>query len=171
MRASKLWSEWKSRSGSARRFPVVPARTAFLSVWAAAAVLLAPIPAGAQAPAQSQIASPEASAPPTPKARRSKARAPAQASIMPQLRSCLSVEDMSKERLQCYDAVVTPAPRKTTKKAVSVRDCRFVQEEDERITCFNRFVDVPEKPKAKAKARRRAKPPAAAPATGAAPPS
>jgi hypothetical protein len=68
------------------------------------------------------------------------AQAPLQA-----LRACLEIEDQSKERLDCYDAKIAPAPRQTSAPAKTVRECRFVKEEDERLDCFNRFVNAPAK--------------------------
>src|ERR1039458_8585697 len=61
------------------------------------------------------------------------------------LRSCLEVEDQSKERLDCYDEKIAPAPKQVSAPAKTVQDCRFVKEEDERLTCFNRFVNPPPK--------------------------
>ena len=61
------------------------------------------------------------------------------------LRSCLEIEDQSKERLDCYDAKIKPAPKPVSAPAKTVRDCRFVKEEDERLNCFNRFVNTPPK--------------------------
>jgi hypothetical protein len=61
------------------------------------------------------------------------------------LRTCLEIEDQSKERLNCYDEKISPAPKKVSAPAKTVRDCRFVKEEDERLNCFNRFVNPPPK--------------------------
>jgi hypothetical protein len=61
------------------------------------------------------------------------------------LRTCLEIEDQSKERLNCYDEKIAPAPKKVSAPAKTVRDCRFVKEEDERLNCFNRFVNPPPK--------------------------
>jgi hypothetical protein len=61
------------------------------------------------------------------------------------LRTCLEIEDQSKERLDCYDEKIAPAPKQVSVPAKTVRDCRFVQEEDERLNCFNRFVGPPPK--------------------------
>jgi hypothetical protein len=61
------------------------------------------------------------------------------------LRSCLDIEDQSKERLDCYDAKIKPAPKPVSAPAKTVRDCRFVKEQDERLNCFNRFVNAPPK--------------------------
>jgi hypothetical protein len=56
------------------------------------------------------------------------------------LRTCLEIEDQSKERLNCYDEKIAPEPKQVSARAKTVRDCRFVKEEDERLNCFNRFV-------------------------------
>ena len=61
------------------------------------------------------------------------------------LRGCLEIEDQSKERLNCYDEKIKPAPKPVSAPAKTVRDCRFVKEEDERLNCFNRFVNAPPK--------------------------
>jgi hypothetical protein len=61
------------------------------------------------------------------------------------LRTCLEIEDQSKERLNCYDEKVPPAPKQVSAPAKKVEDCRFVKEEDERLNCFNKFVNPPPK--------------------------
>jgi hypothetical protein len=53
-------------------------------------------------------------------------------SVTERLRGCLAIEDMTKARLDCYDAIVPPA----------IEDCRLVKQEDQRITCFNRFLEL-----------------------------
>jgi len=57
-----------------------------------------------------------------------------------QLRGCLSIDNMTKERLNCYDAIVPPEPITVAPKAKTVLECRFLREEDERIVCFNGFL-------------------------------
>lgn len=77
------------------------------------------------------------------------------------MKDCLAVDDMTKERLDCFDAIVAPTPdaAKAKKKAAGAKDCRFLKEEDERLICFNKFAEVkPRKPAKKKPA------PAAAPA-------
>jgi hypothetical protein len=61
------------------------------------------------------------------------------------LRACLAIEDQTKERLDCYDDKIKPAPKQVSPPANTVQDCRFVKEEDERLNCFNRFVNPPTK--------------------------
>ena len=61
------------------------------------------------------------------------------------LRTCLAIEDQIKERLDCYDDKIAPAPKQVSAPPKTVQDCRFVKEEDERLNCFNRFVNPPPK--------------------------
>jgi hypothetical protein len=64
------------------------------------------------------------------------------------LQACLEIEDNTKERLNCYDAVIAPAPKPKAVKAKTVADCKFTKEEDERLACFNGFVEaMPKGPK------------------------
>jgi hypothetical protein len=64
------------------------------------------------------------------------------------LQACLEIDDATKERLNCYDAVIAPAPKPKAPKAKTVGECRFTKEEDERLTCFNGFVEsMPKLPK------------------------
>ena len=63
--------------------------------------------------------------------------------ILEKLKTCLAIEDMTKERLDCYDAIVTPDPKPKPPPAKIVTDCRYLKEEDERLVCFNRFVQQP----------------------------
>jgi hypothetical protein len=76
-----------------------------------------------------------------------KAKAPsAKGSIAVRLQSCQDIEDGTKGRLDCYDEVLKPAPK--TAAAKTVMECKFVKEEDERLACYNGFVDsMPKLPK------------------------
>jgi hypothetical protein len=56
------------------------------------------------------------------------------------LRGCLSIDNMTKERLDCYDGIVPPEPIAAAPRAKTVLECRFLREEDQRIICFNSFV-------------------------------
>ena len=62
-------------------------------------------------------------------------------SLAEKLLACLDIDDESKERLDCYDAVVPPKPKPKAAPANGVMDCRFVKEEDERLKCFNGFAE------------------------------
>jgi len=57
------------------------------------------------------------------------------------LQACLEIEDGTKERLNCYDAVIPPAAKPKAMKAKTVADCKYTKEEDERLACFNGFVE------------------------------
>ncbi|WGD55830.1 hypothetical protein QA641_19250 [Bradyrhizobium sp. CB1650] len=71
-----------------------------------------------------------------------------QQSIAVRLQACLEIDDGTKDRLSCYDAVVPPAPKPKPAKAKGVADCRFLKEEDERLACFNGFAEsIPKLPK------------------------
>ena len=54
-------------------------------------------------------------------------------SVTERLRGCLSIEDMTKARLDCYDEIVPPV----------IEDCRLVKQDEQRLTCFNRFLALP----------------------------
>jgi len=63
-------------------------------------------------------------------------------SIAQKLQACLEIEDETKGRLDCYDAIFPPKPNpKAPQQAKAVADCRFMKEEDERLTCFNGFAE------------------------------
>ena len=73
---------------------------------------------------------------------------PAGKSIATRLQSCQDIDDQTKERLNCYDEVLKPAPKPKPGAAKTVMDCKFIKEEDERLTCYNGFVDsMPKMPK------------------------
>jgi len=80
------------------------------------------------------------------------------------LRTCLDIEDQTKERLDCYDDKIKPAPKQVSAPAKTVQDCRFLKEEDERLNCFNRFVNPP--PKKNTAQQKLSKPAAGAKASG-----
>jgi len=69
-------------------------------------------------------------------------------SIATRLQSCQDIDDQTKERLNCYDEVLKPTPKPKPGAAKTVMDCKFIKEEDERLTCYNGFVDsMPKMPK------------------------
>jgi len=74
--------------------------------------------------------------------------APAEAkSSLKKLRSCLEFKDMTKPRLDCYDAILPPQTKlKPLPAELVFNDFRFLKEENERLICFNRFVERPGKP-------------------------
>jgi hypothetical protein len=89
---------------------------------------------------------------PAAKAKSSKqAKAPkaaAKGSIATRLQACQDIDDGTKERLNCYDEVIPPASKPKAAAAKTVMDCKFTKEEDERLACYNGFVDsMPKLPK------------------------
>ena len=62
-------------------------------------------------------------------------------SIAQKLQACLEIDDGTKGRLDCYDAIFPPKPNPKAPAAKGVADCRFTKEEDERLTCFNGFAE------------------------------
>ncbi len=74
--------------------------------------------------------------------------APKPQSIAARLQACLEIEDATKGRLECYDAIFPPKPNPKAPAAKGVADCRFTKEEDERLTCFNGFAEkIPQLPR------------------------
>lgn len=68
-------------------------------------------------------------------------------SIAAKLQACLDIDDATKERLNCYDAIFPPKPKPKAAAAKGVMDCRFIKEEDERLACFNGFAEkIPKLP-------------------------
>ena len=83
-----------------------------------------------------------------PKGAAAKPQAPAKPqSVAAKLQACLDIDDATKERLNCYDAIFTPKPNPKAPAAKAVTDCRFQKEEDDRLTCFNGFAEkIPKLP-------------------------
>jgi hypothetical protein len=68
-------------------------------------------------------------------------------SVAEKLQACLDIDDGTKGRLDCYDAIVAPKPKPQPPAAKGVMDCRFVKEQDERLACFNGFAEsIPKLP-------------------------
>ena len=78
-------------------------------------------------------------------AAKSKAAPEKPKSMAAKLQACLEIDDATKERLNCYDAVIPPkAKAKQNAKAgapKAVTECSAIKEEDERLTCYNGFVE------------------------------
>ena len=85
---------------------------------------------------------------PSGEAAKSKSEAkPKPPSTAAKLQACLEIDDATKERLSCYDAIFPPQPKPKAPAAKAVNDCRFHKEEDERLTCFNGFAEkIPKLP-------------------------
>jgi hypothetical protein len=63
-------------------------------------------------------------------------------SMAQKLQACLDIDDGTKDRLNCYDAVIPPKPNPKAKApAKSVTECNAFKDEEERLTCFNVFVE------------------------------
>jgi hypothetical protein len=63
-------------------------------------------------------------------------------SMAQKLQACLEIDDGTKERLNCYDAVIAPKPNPKAKApAKSVTECGGFKDEEERLTCFNGFAE------------------------------
>jgi hypothetical protein len=63
-------------------------------------------------------------------------------SMAQKLQACLDIDDGTKDRLNCYDAVIPPKPNPKAKApAKSVTECNAFKDEEERLTCFNDFVE------------------------------
>ena len=63
-------------------------------------------------------------------------------SMAQKLQACLDIDDGTKDRLNCYDAVIAPKPNPKAKAPVkSVTQCGGFKDEEERLTCFNGFVE------------------------------
>jgi hypothetical protein len=62
-------------------------------------------------------------------------------SIAEKLQDCLELDDGTKDRLDCYDAIIPPKPKPKPPAAKGVMDCRFIKEQDERLVCFNGFAE------------------------------
>jgi hypothetical protein len=69
-------------------------------------------------------------------------------SIAVRLQDCLDIDDGSKGRLDCDDAIIPPKPKQKPPAAKGVMDCRYIKEEDERLACFNGFAErIPKLPR------------------------
>jgi hypothetical protein len=74
-------------------------------------------------------------------------KAAKQPSAAQKLQACQEIDDGTKERLTCYDEIFAPQPKPKPAAAKAVNECRFVKEEDERLTCYNGFADkIPKLP-------------------------
>ncbi|WP_426442311.1 hypothetical protein [Bradyrhizobium genosp. P] len=69
-------------------------------------------------------------------------------SVALKLQECGDIDDATKDRLNCYDAIFKPQPKPKAPVAKGVNECRFLKEEDERLTCYNGFADkIPRLPR------------------------
>jgi hypothetical protein len=69
-------------------------------------------------------------------------------SIAVRMQACLEIDDETKERLDCYDAIFPPKPKARVPAPKAVTDCTAFKEEDGRLKCFNSFAEkLPKPPK------------------------
>jgi hypothetical protein len=61
--------------------------------------------------------------------------------VAKKLQACLEIDDETKGRLDCYDAIFPPKPNPKAPAAKGVADCHFTKEEDERLNCYNGFAE------------------------------
>ena len=109
-------------------------------LYSAAAFAQTSAPAAGQPPAEA--------AKPAKPAKQAKAKPAAKGSIAVRLQACQDIEDGTKGRLDCYDEVIKPAPNPKVAAAKTVMECKYTKEEDERLACYNGFVDMmPKLPK------------------------
>jgi hypothetical protein len=107
------------------------------------------------ATALAQTSAPPAAETDTPAVAAKPAKAPKAAAtkggaVAPRLQACQDIEDGTKGRLDCYDAVIKPAPNPKAPAPKTVMQCKFTKEEDERLNCYNGFVDsMPKLPRPK----------------------
>lgn len=62
-------------------------------------------------------------------------------SMAEKLLACLEIDDETRDRLDCYDAIIPPKPKPKSAGSNGVMDCRYVKEQDERLKCFNGFAE------------------------------
>jgi len=106
------------------------------------------------AAALAQTSAPPAAQADKPAAEAKPAKAPkattAKGAVAPRLQACQDIEDGTKGRLDCYDAVIKPEPNPKAPAPKTVMQCKFTKEEDERLNCYNGFVDsMPKLPRPK----------------------
>ncbi len=69
-------------------------------------------------------------------------------SVAVRMQACLEIDDETKERLNCYDAIFPPKPKVRVPAPKAVTDCPAFKEEDGRLKCFNSFAEkLPKPPK------------------------
>src|SRR5215510_609530 len=94
------------------------------------------------APADAAATDPAATPAPKGSAKSAKAAPGAPKSMAQKLQACLDIDDGTKDRLNCYDAVIKPKPNPKAKgPAKSVTECSAFKDEEERLGCFNGFVE------------------------------
>lgn len=55
-----------------------------------------------------------------------------------QITACSAIDDMTKDRLDCFDAIPVPPPGPAA--AIVIVQCRAVTEQDARLRCFDKLL-------------------------------
>ncbi|HLZ02666.1 MAG TPA: hypothetical protein VKR55_11010 [Bradyrhizobium sp.] len=104
--------------------------------------------AQSSAPPAADVHKPAAAAKSARPAKTNKTKTAAKGSIAARLEACQDIDDGTKGRLDCYDEVIKPTPKPNAPEAKTVMECKYTKEEDERLACYNGFVDMmPKLPK------------------------
>lgn len=61
-----------------------------------------------------------------------------------QITACSAIDDMTKDRLDCFDAIPVPPPGPAA--AIVIVQCRAVTEQDARLRCFDKLLIAPPTP-------------------------
>jgi hypothetical protein len=61
-------------------------------------------------------------------------------SIAEKAQKCLKIVDKADGRLDCYDAAVKPQPNPNPPPVKGIRDCRYIVDLNERLSCFDGFA-------------------------------
>jgi len=65
-------------------------------------------------------------------------------SVAEKAQKCLKIEDLTMDRLNCYDAAVKPQPNPNPPPVKGILDCRHIVDINERLGCYNGFaVQIP----------------------------
>jgi hypothetical protein len=106
---------------------------------AAAFALVALVPA-ALAQTTPPSAAEKPAAPIKPRAAPTEEVASRTVSIAEKAQKCLKFLDEPGDRLQCYDAAVTPQLNPNPPPVKGIRDCRHIVDINERLKCFDNFA-------------------------------
>ena len=61
-------------------------------------------------------------------------------SVAEKAQKCLKIVDKADGRLDCYDAAVKPQPNPNPPPVKGIRDCRYIVDLNERLSCFDGFA-------------------------------
>jgi flagellar motility protein MotE (MotC chaperone) len=110
----------------------------------AAAFALAALAPAALAQTAPPAAADKPAAPKKPKAAPTEEVASKNVSVAEKAQKCLKIEDLTMDRLNCYDAAVKPQPDPNPPPVKGILDCRHIVDINDRLACFNGFaVQIP----------------------------